>query len=565
MTTENTTTDILTVNDLEAADKVAGRAYRDSDHIQMLPSMEIKRDELKAIRCAVFENSIAPAFEFQPLLPGIALPSGKSCFHVSRGKIPAYNGDIESLAFATAIDLSRLIKSGKITSVKLTKMYLARLKKYGTRLKCVVNLCEELALQQAETADIDIADGNYRGPLHGIPYGAKDLFATRGIPTTYGIKPYEHQIFDYDATVIERMSNAGAVLVAKLSMGELAMEDIWFGGKTRNPWHSEQGSSGSSAGSGSATAAGLVGFSIGTETLGSIVSPCVRTGVTGLRPTFGRISRFGAMALSWTMDKVGPMCRGVEDCAIVFHALYGPDGKDLTVSNFTFDWNPRTPLNEIRVGVDQAAFQALKSDTKSSGKVNIFRNEARWQIYQNVLTTLEGIGVELVPVTLPENSPARSAISVVVLEAESAASQHHLNRSGQFDELVQQGQFCWPNIVRVASTIPASDYLQAQRLRRILQMEMAEALKNVDVYLSVPFIGPSLVYTNLTGHPTVITRCGMLEGEPQSVEFVGGLYKESAALRVAFAYEQATSWHTQWPEVDKLPLVPPEVKSSNCQ
>ncbi len=558
---ENECDDKLTIADLEAADRTAGRSYRESDYHLMLKSMEEKRVELKAMRASAVENSLEPAIQFQPLLPYAAIPHKKNAFCSSESKTLEYNGDLESLAFMTVMELARLLEAGRITSSELTRMYLARLKKYGPRLNCVVNLCEERALKQAEIADSEIKSGKYRGPLHGIPYGAKDLFAAIGTPTTYGIKPCENQIFDYDAEVIRRLEQAGAVLVAKLSMGELAMEDTWFGGITRCPWNSAHGSSGSSAGSGSATAAGLVGFSIGTETLGSIVSPSVRNGVTGLRPTFGRISRHGAMPLSWTMDKVGPMCRGVEDCAAVLYALYGPDGSDLTVSDAPFEWNASKPLSQIRVGIDQSAFDTLQQDIKSKENGTKLQSKARCQMYADTLKVLTDLGVQLIPIKLPNGSEARRAISVIVLEAESAASLHYLNQGGRLDELVQQSAHSWPNIVRVASTIPASDYLLAQRLRRELQQEMAVAMKDIDVYVTVPFIGPTLVYTNLTGHPTIITRCGMLDGEPQSIEFVGGLYQEADALRIAFAYEQATSWHRQWPDVDRLPIVPPPLNN----
>jgi hypothetical protein len=327
--------DAVTPGDIAAAEKIAGRAgTTDAQRAQMAKRLARARDGLKTLRDGGLAEGMEPATHFAPWLPGMPPPpKGRDRFTQSRGPLPRFDrDDLESLAFATVTELSRLLKARRITATDLTRMYLARLKRLGPRLLCVVTLTEERALAQAERADREIAAGRWRGPLHGIPWGAKDLLATRGVPTTYGAKPFETQILDEDAAVVRRLDEAGAVLVAKLSMGELAMGDHWFRGVTRNPWKPDTGSSGSSAGSGSAVAAGLVGFAIGSETLGSIVSPSVANGVTGLRPTYGRVPRTGAMALSWTMDKLGPMCRGVEGCAAVLHAIHGADGRDATAA-----------------------------------------------------------------------------------------------------------------------------------------------------------------------------------------------------------------------------------------
>src|SRR5213080_409046 len=315
----------------------------------------------EAIRKIDVPLDTEPAIAFHPALPGfhVKRAPAKVKFKFGRNE-PAQFKSVEDLAFATVPQIAELIRTKKVSSVELTKMYLSRLKKYGPKLLCVVTLTEDLAMKQAEAADNDLKRGKYRGPLHGIPWGAKDLFATKGIKTTWGAEPYENQVIDYDATVVERLREAGAVLVAKLSMGALAQGPKWFGGVTRNPWvpdEDRQGSSGSSAGPASATSAGLVGFSIGTETLGSIVSPSSRCGVTGLRPTYGRASRYGAMGLSWTMDKIGPICRGVEDCAAALDAIYGPDGRDLTVSDAPFNWSPEMPLSTLRVGYLKTEFE----------------------------------------------------------------------------------------------------------------------------------------------------------------------------------------------------------------
>jgi Asp-tRNA(Asn)/Glu-tRNA(Gln) amidotransferase A subunit family amidase len=524
--------DALTTADLAAADRVAGRSYTTTEHELMLRRVGDIRKQLRAVR-EVDLGTTGPAVHFDPWLPETPLPRGKSICRISSGRLPRYSGAPEGLAFLTAIELSRLIKARKVSDTQLTRMYLERLKRLDPLLHCVVTLTEERALAQAARADREIAAGNYRGPLHGIPWGAKDLLATQGIRTTWGARPYEHQVFDSDATVVERLDAAGAVLVAKLSMGELAVNDVWFGGQTRNPWDPEEGSSGSSAGSGSATAAGLVGFSIGTETIGSIVSPCVRCGVIGLRPTFGRVSRHGAMALAWTLDKIGPMCRGVEDCAFVFAAIHGPDGHD-RVADVPFRWDPRSPLSEIRVGIDTDAFESLKEDP------------ARQAIYASALETLRRLGIRLRPVTLPPGSPAYDSLWQI-LYVEAGAAFQQLTQSGRAALLEGQGESNWPNSFRVGSTVPAVDYVQIMRIRRQLQQAMADALRDVDVYVTVPLTGPTSFYTNFTGHPSVVTRCGMHEGKPQSIELIGALYNEAAALRVAYAYEQATEWHRQWP------------------
>lgn len=538
-------TDAITTADVAAVDKVAGRSNTEPHRRQMLKSLTETRDGLIALRAGALSELDEPATRFDPRLPGVKPPTGKSGVRLSAAPTPHYDGHPDSLAFATAVELSRLIRARKVSSMELTRMALERLKRYGPALRCVVNLTEERALQQAARADREIAAGHYRGPLHGIPWGAKDLLATRGIPTTYGVRPFERQVLDYDATVVERLDRAGAVLVAKLSLGELAMGDVWFGGMTRNPWKPETGSSGSSAGPASALAAGLVGFAIGSETLGSIVSPSVRCGCTGLRPTFGRVSRFGAMPLSWTMDKLGPMARGVEDCAIVLGAIHGPDGRDRTVPDIPFRWNPAADLRALRVGYDEAAFQAA-----ADGK-----DKAAARAYNEALDVLRGLGVALKPIRLPAIGPEYEPLAGLIIGVEGAASFARLTASGGLDQLVQQDDDSWPNTFRVAATIPAVDYVAALRLRRRLQAEMQRAMEGFDCYVTPPY--GSLVLTNLTGHPTLITRCGMADGMPLMVEFTGALYREDAILRVALAFEQATRWHTQWPDLSKLDSVKP--------
>lgn len=541
----------ITPDDIARADKIAGRDNTPSHRALMAKSLEETRGELVALRSGAVEAGGAlgdPATHFDPRLPGTVVPTGESGAKLSRAPLPAYANEPGSLAFASVADLSRLVKARKVTSTTLTRMYLDRLKKFGPRLLCVVNLTEERALAEAARADAEITAKRYRGPLHGIPYGAKDLFTTRGAPTTFGAKPYENQNLDFDATIIERLTNAGAVLVAKLSMGELAMGDVWFGGLTRNPWQPSRGSSGSSAGPGSATAAGLVAFSIGTETLGSIVSPSVVNGVTGLRPTYGRVSRHGAMALCWTMDKIGPMCRSVEDCALVLAALHGPDVNDTTAANVPFVWNPDAPLAGLRVGIDVDSLSSLKRG-----------NKERRTIGENALGVLGDLGLTLEPVRLPKRTPAYDALAGTIIGVEGAASFAKLTAEGGLDLLAQQEAYSWPNTFRVGATVPAVDYLQALRLRARLQREMAEILAGLDAYVTFPrTASPSLVYTNLTGHPELVTRCGLRGGLPESISFVGQLYREDVLCRIGHAFEQATPWHNDWPDTEKLPETPPK-------
>jgi Asp-tRNA(Asn)/Glu-tRNA(Gln) amidotransferase A subunit family amidase len=415
-------------------------------------------------------------------------------------------------------------------------MYLARMKKYGPKLLCLVTLTESLALEQAAAADREIRAGHYRGPLHGIPYGVKDLFDTKGIPTTWGAEPFQNRVPNEDATVVERLNKAGAVLVAKLSMGALAQGDLWFQGRTKNPWNLEQGSSGSSAGSASATAAGLVGFSLGTETLGSIVSPSTQCGTAGLRPTYGRISRHGAMALSWTMDKIGPICRGVEDLALVLHAVAGTDGKDRSVGTDPFHWEPHRPLSSMKIGVLQSAFDRFQGPNKA--------------LYDQAVADLKKAGMEMKPVEFQEDMQTIRFL----LEAEGAAAFDDITRDGQVRTLKGQSPQDWPNSFRSSRLIPAVEYIRAQRARTLLVEKFEAFIRDWDV-----IVIPSqslLTTTNLTGNPQVVVKCGFTDATlqngnktpvPRTIGFLGRIYDEGAPLRVALAYEKATEWHAKHP------------------
>jgi Asp-tRNA(Asn)/Glu-tRNA(Gln) amidotransferase A subunit family amidase len=495
-----------------------------------------------------------PSTAFHPALPGklkqlrerkgAAAKSTK--VRASKVETPKFNS-VEDLAFATVVELAELVRTRKVSSVELTKMYLSRLKKYGDKLLCVVTLTEDLAMQQAETADREIKAGKYRGPLHGIPCGVKDLFATKGIKTTWGAEPYKDQMIDYDSTVVERLREAGAVLVAKLSMGALAMGGRWFKGMTRNPWQPEetaQGSSGSSAGSASATSAGLVGFAIGTETLGSIVSPSSRCGVTGLRPTYGRVSRHGAMGLSWTMDKIGPICRSVEDCALVLAAIYGPDGHDITVEDVPFDWNPERPLAQMKIGYIKAEFEPTGQGGNQGSN-----SEERKKMYQDALESLRKAGANLQPFELPQFNAQSLRI---ILNAEAAAAFDDITRDGRVNQLSGQSPNDWPNSFRTARFIPAVEYIRAQRARTLLMREMDKLMANWDVFVTPAPGSASLLVTNLTGHPAVVTPCGFINNLPQAIMFTGNLYDEAAPLRVAMAYQRATEWHKKHPSLTTL-------------
>jgi Asp-tRNA(Asn)/Glu-tRNA(Gln) amidotransferase A subunit family amidase len=532
---------------LKASEQIFGLDFHDAEEEMMLRGVSRNLDAYDTLRKLDIPQATEPAFVFHPYLPGKRPAPGPRTGAARLAVAPppsvTIGKSLEDLAFLPVTALAPLIESRRVTSTALTKMYLDRLKRYGDRLKCVVTLVEDLALQQAAEADKEIAAGKYRGPLHGIPWGAKDLLATKGIRTTFGAKPYENQIIDMDATVVERLREAGAVLAAKLSMGALAMGAVWFGGTTRNPWNTERGSSsGSSAGPAAATAAGLVGFSIGTETLGSIISPSSTCGVTGLRPTYGRVSRHGAMALSWTMDKIGPICRSVEDCAVVFNAIHGSDGKDDSVVDAPFAWNPRVPLSKLRVAFLKSEFDApAAAPNPSEQQRKIF--EQRRAVYAEALDVFRKAGAKLEPIELPE-FPAQSIR--FILNTEGAAAFDDLTRSRGIDLLTAQGPNDWPNAFRTSRFVPAVEYLRAMRARTLLMQKMDEMMSRCDVFISQTG-SASLTITNLTGHPALCLKAGFVDNMPVAIMITGRLYDEATLLRVALAYERATKWHTMNP------------------
>src|SRR6266498_1834436 len=521
---------------LRQAEKLIGIELTDAQEAMALPNVNTNLERYETLRKIEIPLDTEPAILFHPALPGKKFKIKPAKIKFS--KVPSLQfSSLDDLAFATLPQLAELIRTRKLSPIELTRMYLGRLKRFGPKLNCIVTLTEDLALAQAAAADREIKAGKYRGPLHGIPWGAKDLFATKGIRTTWGAEPYRDQVINYDATVVERLRDAGAVLLAKLSMGALAQGGRWFAGMTRNPWQVEEdktGSSGSSAGPAAATAAGLVGFSIGTETLGSIISPSSRCGVVGLRPTYGRVSRYGAMGLSWTMDKIGPISRGVEDCAAVLQGIYGPDGRDLTVGDVPFNWESGTPLASMKIGYIKTEFDQQQDPERKT-------------IYQQALDALKSAGANLQPIEMPKFSVAALRI---ILVAEAATAFDDITRDGRVSQLSGQEPGDWPNTFRSSRFIPAVEYIRAQRARRLLMQEMDTLMSQWNVFVSPAPGSLSLLITNLTGHPAVVVPCGFPKGLPQSIMFTGGLYDEGAPLRVALAYERATQWHAMHPKMD---------------
>ena len=547
--------DASTVTDamIQQAEWVSGVSFTQVERDLMLEGLNESVGDYEKIRSVPLDNSVSPAFSFRPMRSQTASNSAQSgaprgsasMTETASGDRPASD---EDLAFLPLTELAAMIRTRKISSLELTRLYLDRLKRYDPALHCVITLMEEAALRQANRADREISAGRYRGPLHGIPWGAKDLLAHGGYRTTWGAKPYKDQVRSETATVINRLQEAGAVLVAKLSVGALAWGDVWFDGKTRNPWNPEQGSSGSSAGPASATAAGLVGFTLGTETWGSIVSPCTRCGATGLRPTFGRVSRFGCMALAWTMDKIGPIARSVEDCALVFDAIRGQDGLDTSATDGPFAWPPSADPRTMRVGFVESLFDNGQLEKIEDEKARQ-RAAETLAFDRRTLDQLRRIGFQLIPIELPKKYPINPLS--LILTAEASAAFDELTRSGLDDQLVRQEANAWPNVLRQGQLIPAVEYIRANRIRTLLLQDMERLMAGVDVYVAPSFGGDNLLLTNLTGHPAVVLPNGFRAdgGTPTSITFTGKLDGESQLLAVAHAYQQASGHHLRRPSL----------------
>ncbi len=577
----------ITPEMIDQAAALAGLTIAPEQKKMMLDGLNDQRKSYAAIRKLHLPDSVPPAYVFDPLPPGAKVDTEKHPPRYSKAPaVATVPSNLEDLAFASVIELGDLVRRKKVSSVNLTEMYIARLRRYDPLLHFVITITEDRALAQAREADADIAAGRYRGPLHGLPWGAKDLLAVKGYPTTWGAGGFEKQTFDKDATVVRRLDAAGAVLIAKTTLGALAMGDKWFGGRTRNPWNPKQGSSGSSAGSASATAAGCVAFSVGSETLGSISSPSTRCGTTGLRPTFGFVPRTGAMTLSWTMDKLGPICRAVEDCAIVLEAIYGPDGEDLAARDAAFNWNAEFDWKSLRAGylkedfgpvkkpepLDEKSLDGLSEEEKKKRKqyqnnMNAWRERRAYDLKYDLaaLDKLRSMGVDLVPLDLPD---LPYDAMTPLLEAEGAAAFDELTRTGRDKLLTEQGPEDWPNLFRIARFYPAVEYIQANRARTLAIREVSKLFEQVDVIVASSG-GKQLTVTNLTGHPAVIVPNGIRgndapappgvdtgdddsiggPGTPVSITFLGRHYQDARLCAFAKAYQDATGFHKLHPKL----------------
>jgi Asp-tRNA(Asn)/Glu-tRNA(Gln) amidotransferase A subunit family amidase len=555
----------LTTERIAGAEWLTGMSYDDDERQLMLSGCEEILSHFDAMRAVAIDNGVAPAFRFDPevVASGIGAVTPGDTREAVRRPAPADTevtrpAADDELAFMTVAELGALLRDRRLSSVELTRLYLSRLREYDPVLRCVITLTEDLALEQARRADAEIAAGRYRGPLHGIPWGAKDIISVPGYRTTWGAAPYRNQVRSETAQVAARLADAGAVLTAKLSVGALAWGDVWFDATTKNPWNTEQGSSGSSAGSASATAAGLVGFAIGTETWGSIVSPCTRCGTSGLRPTFGRVSRHGVMALSWSMDKIGPIARSAEDCALIFAAIHGADRRDPSAVDRPFSWPEGSDPRALRVGYVPALFDedrgAWVPDDPEADPWELGARRARmheWAEFdRRTLEELRAMGFELVPIELPETHPVEAL--AIILIAEAATAFDELTRSGRDDLLVRQIENAWPNVFRQAQLIPAVEYIRANRIRSMLMTEMERVMAEIDVFVAPSFAGNHLLMTNLTGHPSVVLPNGFrtADGTPTSITFTGGLHRESALLAVANEYQRTTDYHRRHPQIE---------------
>ena len=509
-----------------------GLNFEEKELDSLLESLQEYKKIYQDMHALEINNSLGFPFAYEPGPAGQQIPSGQK--HIN-WKIPSgvsMPDDSADLAFYPITRLASLIKHKKITSVALTRYFLDRLKKYNDTLHCVISFTEDLAMAQARQADEEIRKGQYRGPLHGIPFGIKDLFAVKGTKTTWGSTPYKEQVIDEDAFVYTQLRKAGAVLCAKLSLGALAYADLWFGGRTRNPWDMNKGSSGSSAGSASATSAGLLPFAIGTETWGSIVSPSHTCGITGLRPSFGSVSRSGGMVLSWSLDKIGPICRNAEDAAIVFSYIKGADSKDPSSVNRSFNFPASNTPAKLKVAYAGNYFDRLKKDSPE------------WK----VLEDLKKLGIEPVKVNFPDSGIYKADLMNVVISAESAAAFEELTLSNRDDQIERQDKNFWPNIFRSGRYIPAVEYINANRHRYALSRSVHEFMQQFDIVITPSFMGNQLAITNLTGHPVICLPANKNDkGIPHSITFIANLYDEETLLSFARFFQENTNYEEKHP------------------
>lgn len=527
--------DTITTKDIQSAAKLLDLGFTQKEVDTMYSGVKENLGVYQLMHKQSLNNKVPMSLWQSPVLPGMKFTEKQEKINWNIPENISLPQNRNELAFYNILQLASLIKSKKISSVALTQFFIERLKKYGDTLQCVISLTEDMAMQQAKEADAEIAKGKYRGPLHGIPYGLKDLFAVKGTKTTWGAAPYKNQVIDEDAFVYTQLKKAGAVLVAKFTMGALAMGDYWFGGRTRNPWNTQTGSSGSSAGSTSATVAGLIPFAIGTETWGSIVSPSSICGATGLRPTFGSVSRSGAMTLSWSLDKVGPICRSAEDAAVVFNYIHGTDGLDMSAVNRPFNYKPATNIKKLKVAYAKNYFDKI-TDTG--------RNE--WK----VLSAYKKLGVELIPVNFPDSGVYNFNIMDIVISAECAAAFDEFTRYNIDDEMTRQTKNDWPNSFRVSRLMSAVEYINANRHRYLLMQKVNELMNSIDVLICPGRgSGNQVAITNLTGHPVVCMPTGFDKKSelPTSITLIGKLYGEATILSAAKALQDATPWENAHP------------------
>lgn len=526
--------DTITKKDISAAAKLFDLSFTEKEIDTMYAGVKENLIGYRQMHKYTIDNSVQMSMAQNPVLPGMIFPAKQEKIKWSTEKI-SMPSNINELAFYSISQLAYLIKTKQISSVALTQFFIDRIKKYGDTLACVISITDSIALDQAKKADEEISAGKYKGLLHGIPYGLKDLFAVKSTKTTWGAAPYKNQRIEEDAYVYTKLKEAGAVLVAKFTLGALAMGDYWYGGRTKNPWNLNSGSSGSSAGSASATVAGLVPFAIGTETWGSIISPSSTCGATGLRPTFGRISRTGAMALSWSLDKIGPICRSAEDAAIVFSAIHGTDGLDASAVNKPFNYNPSLDIKKMRIGYAKNYFDRI-TDT------------ARLEL--KVLQTFKDMGVELIPIVFPDSGVYNFNIMDIVISAESAAAFDEFTRNNVDDEMTRQTPYDWPNSFRVSRLMTGVEYVNANRHRYTLMQKINEAMQQIDVLICpTRGSGNQSAITNLTGQPAVCVPIGFdkRSGLPQSITFLGNIYGEAAILLAAKRYQENSIWDDMHP------------------
>jgi Asp-tRNA(Asn)/Glu-tRNA(Gln) amidotransferase A subunit family amidase len=521
--------DTLTKIDIISAAKILDVKYSEKEIDMMYPDVKDNIMDYKKMHALSLNNSVGMSMN-QRLSPKQNSKQEKLKWTYDKKiKLPANQND---LSFFTINQLGSMLRNKKITSVELTKFFINRLKMFGDTLQCVVSLTEDLAMQQAMQADENFNNHIDLGPLQGIPYGLKDLFSVNGTKTTWGAQPYKNQIIDQDAFVYTKLKEAGAVLVAKFTLGALAMGDYWFGGRTKNPWNLERGSSGSSAGSTSATVAGLIPFAIGTETHGSIISPSHTCGATGLRPTFGSISRTGAMALSWSLDKVGPICRTAEDAATVFAYIHGTDGQDESAVNAPFNYSNKKDIKQLRIGYAKNHFDNLDSSS---------------QEFQ-VLKELRLLGIDIKPMNFPDSEVYKFDMIGMVIGAESAAAFDEFTRTNLDDQMTRQTKYDWPNYFRVARTIPAVEYINTNRHRTMLMQKVNQVMGDFDVIITPSFAGKQLSITNLTGHPALCMPIGFTkQGTPNSITFLSNLFKEEDLLAFGKFFQDNTNYEDLHP------------------